>query len=103
VVANIDDVVVGAEDPVRQPGIAHELPDVFHQIEFGRAWRERQDGDVGGDIEFRAGMPRCMIDEEDGVCFWRYGLRDLVEMPVHGVEVAPGQDEGRSLAQRRTR
>lgn len=43
-------------------------------------------------------MPRCLIDDEDGVSARRYGLRDLVEMPVHGVEVAPGQHEGHSLA-----
>lgn len=72
------------------------------RIEFGRAWRERQDGDVGGNVEFRAGTPRCVIDDEEGVSARRYGLRGLVEMRVHGVEVAPGQDEGRSLAQRRT-
>ena len=85
-----------------RPRIAHELPNVFHRIEFGRAWRKRQDGDVGGDVEFRAGMPRGLINDEDSVSVRRYGLRDLVEMPVHGVEVAPGQDEGRSLALFRT-
>ena len=44
--AVVDDVVVGCEDPVRQPVIAHELPDILHRVELGRAGREQEDGDV---------------------------------------------------------
>jgi hypothetical protein len=44
--AVVDDVVVGCEDPVRQPVIAHELPDILHRVELGRAGREEDDGDV---------------------------------------------------------
>ena len=32
--AMIDDVVVECEDPVREPVVAHELPDVFDWVEF---------------------------------------------------------------------
>lgn len=46
-------------------------------------------------------MPRRLIDDEAGMRFGRHGLGDLVEMPVHGVDVARGQDEGRPFSQRR--
>ena len=36
--AQRDDVFVGFEDPVRQPVVAHELPDILH----------RNSGDRGG-------------------------------------------------------
>jgi hypothetical protein len=45
--AVIDDIVVGFEDAVRKPVVAHILPDFFDWIEF-RAFRRRRDnGDVG--------------------------------------------------------
>ena len=45
-----DDVVVGFEDPVRQPVVAEELPDVLDRVQFRRPGRERQQGDVVRDI-----------------------------------------------------
>ena len=33
--AVVEDVVVGFEDPVGEPVVAHELPDVFYGVEFG--------------------------------------------------------------------
>ena len=39
VAAVVEDVCVGAEDPVREPVVAHELPDVLDRVEFGRARR----------------------------------------------------------------
>ena len=43
--AMLDDIVIGCEDAVRQPVIAHELPDILHRVELGRAGREQDDGD----------------------------------------------------------
>src|SRR6185295_9885060 len=37
VAAVIDDIVERFEDPVRQPILTHELPDIFLTVEFGRA------------------------------------------------------------------
>jgi len=34
--AERDDVVVGSEYPVRQPVVAHELPDVLDRVQLGR-------------------------------------------------------------------
>jgi hypothetical protein len=45
--AMIDEIVVGFEDAVGEPVVAHELPDVFHGIEFRAFRRQGDDGDVG--------------------------------------------------------
>jgi hypothetical protein len=42
----IDDVIEGFEDAVRQPVLAHELPDVFLAVELWGAPRQRQKRDV---------------------------------------------------------
>ncbi len=39
-------------------------------------------------------MPAGLIDEKDGVRTWRYLGRDLIKMPLHGLDVAAWQDEG---------
>ena len=36
----IDDIVVGLEDPVGQPVVAHELPDVLDRVQFGGSGRQ---------------------------------------------------------------
>jgi len=48
VAAMIDDIVVGFEDAVREPVVAHVLPDVFNGIEFRAFRRQGENGDVGG-------------------------------------------------------
>ena len=42
VAAMVDDVVIGFEDAVGEPVVAHELPDVFGGIEFRAFGRQRQ-------------------------------------------------------------
>ena len=49
VAAVIDDIVVGFEDAVREPVVAHILPDIFDRVEFRAFRRQGEDGDVGGD------------------------------------------------------
>ena len=44
----IEDVVVGFEGAVRQPVVAHELPDVLDRVELGAFGRQRHEGDIGG-------------------------------------------------------
>lgn len=53
-----DDVVVALEDPVPEPVVAHELPEVFDRVEFGRARRVRPDGDVRWDDKGPGGAGR---------------------------------------------
>jgi hypothetical protein len=40
-------------------------------------------------------MPSGLVDEEDGVGAWADLGRDFIEMPLHGLCVAVGQNEGR--------
>ena len=46
--AMIEDIVVGFEDAVRQPVVAHELPDVFDRVELRAFGRQRHEGDITG-------------------------------------------------------
>jgi hypothetical protein len=48
VAAVIDDIVVGCEDAVREPVVAHILPNIFDRIEFRAFRREGDNGDIGG-------------------------------------------------------
>ena len=98
VAAVVDDIVVGFEDAVGEPVVAHKLPDVFHGVELGGFWRQGDDGDVGRHDEARRHVPTCLIDHEDGVGTRRNGLGDLHEVQVHRLGVAGGQDQSRALA-----
>ena len=91
--AKIDDLFVGLEDAVRQPIVAHELPNVFDGVQFGRLWRQRQDGDVFRHVQFRARVPSGLIGEDDGVSARIDGGADSRQMGVHRLGIAPGQDE----------
>jgi hypothetical protein len=51
IAAVIDDVVERFENSVRQPVLAHELPDIFLAVEFGCAWRKLQERDVVWNLE----------------------------------------------------
>jgi hypothetical protein len=94
----IDDVVEGREDAVREPVIAHELPDVFGGVEFGRARRQEDDRDVRRPVEPVGDVPARLIDEEEGVRVRGDGERYLVEMQAHRLGVAERQDQARGLA-----
>ncbi len=63
----IDEIVVGFEDAVREPVVAHELPDVLDRVEFGRFRRQGENGDVGWHDEAHRHVPASLIDQEDGV------------------------------------
>ena len=62
-----DDLVVGLEDPVGEPVVAHELPDVFDRVQLGRSRRQREQGDVVGHREFLRGVPAGLVEDEDGM------------------------------------
>jgi hypothetical protein len=94
----IDDVVVGFEDAVGQPVIAHELPDVFDRIGFGAAWRERHQGYVGWNDQFGGGVPSGLVVNDHRVSAGRDMECDLLEVHAHGLGVARGHDDPGSLA-----
>ena len=94
----VDDVVIGLENAVGEPVVAHELPDVFHRIELGAFRRQGDDGDVGRYDETLRHVPACLIEQEHGVGARRDHLGDLGEMQVHRLHIAGGQDQGGALA-----
>lgn len=97
----VDDVAVRGEQPVRQPVLPHELPDVLDRIELRRLSGQRDDGDVLGHVELGRGVPACLVHEQHGVRARGHGLRNLDEVEVHRLGVAKGQDEAGGLAIRR--
>lgn len=98
----IDDVVVVEEDPVRQPIVAHELPDVLDRIEFGTFGWERQEREIARTVEPCGRMPSSLVEHEDGVATGRDILGDFVQMQLHRLDIAPGQDQADRLAFLRT-
>jgi len=91
----VDDVVEGFEDPIGEPILAHELPDILLAVEFGGARRQRQERDVSRNPEFLGAVPTGLIENENGV-----GARcdlggDLVEMKLHGWLFAGRQHDRR--------
>ena len=102
VAAMVEDVVVGCEDAVGQPVVAHELPDILDRIEFRRSGRQRQQGDVVGDDQPVGHVPASLIEHDKGMSTRIDRTGDLVEVELHGCGVAPRQDEARALALRGT-
>ena len=98
----VDEIVVGFEDAIGEPVVAHELPDVLDRVELGRFRRQGNDGDVVRHGEAHRHVPSGLIDQEHGVGAWRDGLGDLDEMQVHRLGVAGGQDQAGALALLRT-
>src|SRR6516225_1202549 len=92
VAAMVDEIVVGFEDAVREPVVAHELPDIFDRIELGAFWRQRNDGDVCRHDEAGRQVPASLIDQEDGMGSGRDRFGDLCKMQVHRLAVAGRQD-----------
>jgi hypothetical protein len=94
----VDDVVEGFEDSVREPVVAHELPDVFLRVQlraFCRQWDERA---VGRNDQAAGEMPAGLIDEQRGVRARCDLGGDFGQVQVHGFGVTPRQDERRALA-----
>jgi hypothetical protein len=94
----VDEIVVGFEDAVREPVVAHELPDVFDRVELGAFRWQRNDGDVGRHDEACRQVPAGLVDQQDGVGSGRDSFGDLREMQVHCLGVAGRQDQGSALA-----
>ena len=96
--AVIDEIVIGFEDTVGEPVVAHELPDVLDRVELGAFRRQGDNGDVGRHDEAHRHVPASLIDQEDGVGTGRDDRGDLGEVQVHRLGVAGRQDQGRALA-----
>lgn len=66
-----DDVFVGVEDAVEQPVVAHELLNVFHDVQLGALRRQWQQGDIVRHGECRGQVPSCLVEQQQG---WWPGL-----------------------------
>src|ERR1700760_2894606 len=104
--AVIEDGAIGGEDPVGEPVVAQELPEVLDQVQlraFGRQWQE---GEVGWHDELVRQVPSRPIsrpiEQQHGVRSRRYRLGDLGQMQVHRCGVAAWQNEGGTFALSRT-
>ena len=96
--AVIDDVVVGREDPVREPVIAHELPDVFDRVQLRTFGWQGDDADIVRHIQLAGHVPTSLIHQHDRVSAGGDGERYLGQMQRHGFGIAEGQDQPRALA-----
>ena len=86
--AEVDDLRFGMEDDVGEPVVAQVLPDVLDRIEFWRARRQRDEGDVVGELQLVRGVPAGLIQEQKGVRADLDLRGDLVQMALHGLGVA---------------
>src|ERR1700756_5953018 len=96
--AVIEDGAIGGEDPVGEPVVAQELPEVLDRVQlraFGRQWQE---GEVGWHDELVRQVPSRLIEQQHGVRSRRYRLGDLGQMQVHRGGVAAWQNEGCAFA-----
>ena len=89
----IDNIVEGFEDPVREAGLAHELPHIFLAVEFGGAQRQRHERDIARDLKNLVAMPAGLIEEHDRVRTRGDLGCVFVEMELHDFAVAGRQRE----------
>ena len=94
----VDDVVVGCEDPVGKPVLAHELPDIFDRVQFRAFGRQRDDSDVGRDFELVRRVPSGLIHQHDGMGTRCDRLRYFSQMQRHGFGIAERQYQTGGLA-----
>ena len=63
----VENVLVGVEDPVRQPVVAQDLPDIFHRVQFRRARRQEQKRDGVRDLELGRDVPAGLVEKQYGM------------------------------------
>src|ERR1700747_252992 len=96
--AVVDDVVVGFEDTVRQPVVAHELPDVLDGVELGASRRQRHQGNVGRHDQLGRAVPSGLIEDDHGMGARGDVEGDLFEMHAHRLAVAGRHNDARRLS-----
>jgi len=96
--AVIDDVVVGFEDAVRQPVVAHELPKVLDWIELWAPRWQRHQCNVGRYDQFGRSVPASLIEQDHGVRSRSNVEGDFLQVHAHCLAVAMGHDDAGGLA-----
>ena len=92
-----DDVVMVQKDTVRQPVIAHELPDVHHDVQLRAFGRQRLQGDVVRQRHLAREVPAGLVEQQQGMPPWADQPADLGQVQVHARGIAEGQNQGRAL------
>lgn len=96
--AMIDDVIVGFEDAIGQPVVAHVLPDIFDRIQFGAAGWQWHEGDIAGHDQLCRAVPSGLVEKQDRMRAWCDMEGDFLKMHAHSLAVAAGHDDRRALA-----
>lgn len=60
----IEDVRVGREDPVGDPVLSHELPDILHGVQLGGLGGQRHQGDIGRHLQLARDVPARLIEQQ---------------------------------------
>lgn len=89
---------MGREDPVGQPVVAHELPDIFDRVEFGAFGRQRNEADILWHFELSGHVPPGLIHQQNAVGTGFDSERYLRQVQRHGVGVAEREDQTCPLA-----
>src|SRR3954453_3025448 len=90
------------EYTVRQPVVAHELPDILDGVELRTFGRQRNESDILWNGKPVRHVPSRLIEDKHGVRARTDLLRDFGEMQVHRFAVTSRHDEPRTLAVART-
>ncbi len=93
-----DNIVVVFERAVREPVVAHELPDIFDRIELGAFGRQRHYGDVWWYGELARQVPAGLIHQQCHVAAGCHTNGDFSKMQAHHFRVAAWQDQPGRLA-----
>ena len=75
-------------------GAAQAFPDVLHRIELRRVGRQRDEGDVGGNLELLGDVMAGPVENERGVSAGRDVAGDLGQAQRHDLGVGGRHDEG---------
>ena len=90
----IDDVLVIAEDSIRELVATQICPDVFDTVEFGRIARQADECDVVWHAQAPAAMIASTVKDHHGVGLGINGLADGFKMQVHRSGIGLRHDDG---------
>jgi len=93
-----DNVVVGSEDAVREPVLAHEELEVLNRFELRRLRRQGRYRDVAGDDEIIGHVPSCLVHVEDGMRIIGHVSGEFRQVLCHRVGITPGHDQRQASA-----
>ena len=96
-------VELGDMFPDEAAVLAQVLPDVLDRIELWRVRRQRDEGNVGGDLQLVGGVPTGLIQKQKGVGADLDLGGDLLQVALHGRSVAAWLHEGGGRCRARDR